>query len=275
MKAVVLARGLARRMRAADAEAPLEGAQAVAAEAGLKAMMPVGARLPGGRHRPFLDYVLSDLADAGCERVGLVIGPEHDAIRGWYTTVSPPHRVRVTFLVQSEPLGTANAVLATEDWVGGDAFLVLNADNLYPAPVLRALVDLDEPALPAFSRGDLIAHSGISAERVGAFALVERTPDGYLAGIREKPGPEAMAAAGDRALVSMNIWRFAPAIFEACRDVPRSARGEFELPEAVALAVERGARLRVLHARGEILDLSRRADVPAVAQRLAGRTVRT
>ena len=31
----------------------------------------------------------------------------------------------------------------------------------------------------------------------------------------------------------MNVWRFDARIFAACRDVPRSVRGEFELPEAV------------------------------------------
>ena len=35
----------------------------------------------------------------------------------------------------------------------------------------------------------------------------------------------------------MNCWRFDARIFDACRDVPRSARGELELPEAVGLAV--------------------------------------
>ena len=66
----------------------------------------------------------------------------------------------------------------------------------------------------------------------------------------------------------MNCWRFDARIFDACRDVPRSARGEFELPEAVGLAVERGVRFRAVPARGPVLDLSRRADATDVARRL-------
>jgi galactokinase len=34
----------------------------------------------------------------------------------------------------------------------------------------------------------------------------------------------------------MNLWRFSPRMFEACRRVPRSARGEHELPQAVQWA---------------------------------------
>jgi glucose-1-phosphate thymidylyltransferase len=67
----------------------------------------------------------------------------------------------------------------------------------------------------------------------------------------------------------MNCWRFDARIFGACRDVPRSARGEFELPEAVALGVRRGLPFRTLRARGPVLDLSRRADMREVAQRLS------
>jgi len=70
--------------------------------------------------------------------------------------------------------------------------------------------------------------------------------------------------------VSMNCWRFDTRIFAACRDVPRSPRGEYELPEAVGLAMRRGLRLRAVPARGPVLDLSRRADAGEVERRLAG-----
>ena len=68
----------------------------------------------------------------------------------------------------------------------------------------------------------------------------------------------------------MNCWRFDGRIFEACRAVTRSARGEFELPEAVALAARRGVRFRAIPAAGPVLDLSRRADTADVERRLAG-----
>jgi glucose-1-phosphate thymidylyltransferase len=89
--------------------------------------------------------------------------------------------------------------------------------------------------------------------------------DGYLTGIVEKPSVER-----DHGLISMNCWRFDSQIFQICRDVPRSARGEFELPEAVGLAVRRGMKLRALAARGPVLDLSRRADAATLSTHLQG-----
>jgi len=269
MKAVVLARGAGRRMRAADPAVGLTPAQQAAAAAGLKCLMPVGA---GGR--PFLDYVLSGLADAGCDDVCLIVAPEHEVFTRAYGGDRTPVRLALTLAVQETADGTAHAVLAAEAWTGTDPFLVLNADNLYPPPALRAMVELDGPGLAAFERQQLVADSGFPPERVAAFALLEVAPDGRLRHIHEKPGRDIVDAAGPGALVSMNIWRFDQRIFDSCRDVARSARGEFELPLAVALALERGASFRAVTVAGAVLDLSQQADVTGVSSRLDGRRVR-
>lgn len=272
IKTVILARGLATRMRAAASTPGLTPEQSRAAAAGLKAMMPVGA--PGAESRPFLDYVLSALADAGLHDVGLVIGPEHNEMRERYTRDVMPSRLRLAWLVQPEAKGTADAVLAAEAWVGDDDFLVMNADNLYPVEALVALRCASGPALLVFERDDLIRHSNIPTERLASFALLRATPDGRLTAIVEKPGAAAMDAAGPKALVSMNCWRFDHRMFACCRDVPLSSRGEYELPGAVQLALERGLPFDCIPASGEILDLSRRDDVQGVSTRLAGRIPR-
>ena len=180
LQAVVLARGLGTRMREPDPDAHLSEAQRRAADAGSKMMVPVHGR-------PFLDYVLGALADAGIADVALVVAPDHDAVRAHYAA-HPPARVSLGFVVQPEALGTANAVLAAEAWTARGPFLAMNADNLYPAAALRDLASLAEPGLTAFERDDLVRTSNIPEERVLAFALVEVDDEGYLTAIVEKPG---------------------------------------------------------------------------------------
>jgi dTDP-glucose pyrophosphorylase len=249
-------------MREPDPAAQLSDGQRRAADAGSKMMIPVHGR-------PFLDYVLSALADAGLRDVALVVAPDDGGVREHYRA-SAPDRIRLGFVVQPEPRGTADAVLAAEAWTGGQPFLAMNADNLYPVDALRQLAALDEPGLPGFERDDLVRTGNIPAERVLAFAMVEVDDEGYLTAIVEKPDSFPGAERKKAALVSMNLWRFDSRIFDACRDVPRSARGEFELPGAVALASRRGARFKTIPARGPVLDLSRRADTADVERRLAG-----
>lgn len=254
-------------MRQADDGAELDREQALVAEAGVKGMIPIG--------RPFLDYVVSALADAGITRVCLVIGPEHGPVRDHYTRDLAPSRVEIAFAIQQYPRGTADAVAAAESFADGDFFLVLNSDNYYPVETYRALAMSGSAGLVGFEPEALIAGSNIAAERVRKYALVEMDEEGYLVSIVEKPDDATFARLAERTLVSMNLWSFSPAIFEACRRVRPSARGELELQDAVRIAMNAlGERFRVVRWAGGVLDLSSRRDVSAVAERLRGVEVR-
>ena len=203
-----------------------------------------------------------------------MVAPDHSAIREYYAGPGRPERLRISYTVQEIANGTARAVQAAQAFAGRDPFLVLNSDNLYPASVLRSLVELDGPGLPAYQRDSLVHDSGFPPDRVTGFAAIEVDPQGFLTRIVEKPGREYYDAAGPAALISMNVWRFDERIFDACRDVPLSKRGEYELPEAVGLAVTRGVRFRAVPASGAVLDLSRRSDVALVNARLDGQEAR-
>lgn len=261
-KAVVLAAGLGTRMRAADTGS-LDPAQAHAADAGLKAMMPFG--------RPFLDYALDALADAGIAEVCLVIGPAHDAIRRYYEHLRTD-RLAISFAVQQEPRGTADAVRAARTFSADDFFLALNADNLYPVEACRMLAAQGAAATAAFSRAGLLRDGQIAPERIAAFALIE-SADGRLTRVREKPGAAAVAEAGEDAYVSMNLWALPPDIHHVIDVLPPSPRGELELPLAVQALVDRGVPFTVFYFDAAVLDLSQRSDVAFVAARLQGRQV--
>ena len=262
MKAVILARGLGTRMRAADDDAPVTADQDAAASTGVKALVPVAGR-------PFLDYVLSALADAGCSEVCLVIGPEHDAVRRHYDVEAPPRRLRVRYAIQDQPLGTGHALLSARDFAAADEFLMLNSDNYYPVADLRRLVELGQPGTVLFEAAALAARSNIEPSRILAFALGRVGADGALETLVEKPDPAAVAALGDVRLVSMNVWRFPPAIFDACRELKPSIRGELELTDAINATIAAGVRYRVLTSEAGVLDLSRRADIASVHRSLS------
>lgn len=265
-RVVVLARGLGTRMRKADAAARLDAAQAMAAESGVKALIPID--------RPFLDHVLTVVADAGYGRVCLVIGPEHKELRNYYATV-PTDRLQIGFAVQQEPLGTADAVLAAEVFAGGESFLMINSDNHYPLEALQALRQAGGPAVAVFDEDAMLAGSNIPAKRLCKFAVVETDLTNRLKRILEKPDAETLARLPKPLGVSMNCWRFSPTIFEACRSIGPSARGELEITDAVQYSMSRlGERYEVVRCKASVLDLSSRADVAPVTAILAGREVR-
>ena len=261
-RAVILARGLGTRMRRAAPEVSLNERQAEIADTGVKALIPI--------ERPFLDYVLASLADAGYRRICLVIGPEHDVMREYYGQTLRPRRLEIDFAIQAEPLGTADAVAAAKQFADSEDFVVLNSDNYYPVESLAALRTLETPGLPGFQRDGLLSGSNIPPERIFKFAVIQVDPDGFLQRIVEKPDPQTLATFPEPICVSMNVFRFSPAIFEACARIEPSARGELELPDAVRYAMDRlGQRFRVVPFNAPVLDLSSRADVAPVARELA------
>lgn len=261
--AVVLARGLGTRMRREADGAVLDAQQAAVAATGLKAMIPVG--------RPFLDFVISGLADAGFSDVCLVIGPEHDSVRQRYAEELPPSRVRLRFAVQEQPLGTADAVLAAQEATGGEPFVVLNSDNYYPVEALAALRGEGAPSLLGFDRAGLVRGGNIDPRRIASFALLVADAEGVLQRVMEKPAESDVDRLGPHALVSMNCWCFPPDIFAACRAIGPSARGELEIPTAVQYAIEAmGMRFRIVPSHLSVLDLSSRGDIAAVKEHLRG-----
>jgi dTDP-glucose pyrophosphorylase len=262
-KVVIMARGLGTRMRKSDESAVLDTKQTEVAGLGVKAMIPID--------RPFLDYVLSELANAGYSEVCLVIGPEHTIIRDYYRVESPPERIRIRFAIQEKPLGTADAVSAAREFTGQDHFLVINSDNYYPVEALGALRDLQGPGVALFDRDSLVAGSNVPEERILKFAVAKIDGNGYLERIYEKPSEDTIRELGDPVYVSMNSWIFSPEIYRACSNIQLSKRGELELSDAIQYAIEKlREKFKVLTFQAPVLDLSNRSDIAAVTEKLRG-----
>jgi glucose-1-phosphate thymidylyltransferase len=251
-KAVILARGLGTRMRAVDEKSTLNSAQTKVAELGVKALIPIVGE------RTFLDFVVESLRSADFTETCLVIGDEHEILKDFC------RKNGLSFVIQEKPLGTANAVLAAEKFANDEHFLVINSDNLYPDNALRQLQNLTGTGLVAFNRESLIAKSNISAEKIQKFAVIEFDENNYLTRIVEKP-----ANIVENSFVSMNAWLFSPNIFEACKNIDISSRGEFELADAVKFAIENlGEKFKAVYSNGGVSDLSSRADIESVARKL-------
>lgn len=264
-KMVILAAGLGSRMRRnSDEQDDLSVEQKAAASDGMKAMMPIG--------RPFLDHCLNAYADAGITEVCLVIGPTHDAIRYYYSSLEMT-RITVSFAVQEQPLGTANAVAAARDFAGSDAFIVVNGDNYYPTNVIAGLVDLSTNGMAGFDPAALIEFSNIPEERIRGFGIIDRDADGNAIGILEKPTPEELAARSEGLLVNMNCFRFTPDVFPVIDALPLSIRGEYEITDAMRGLIQAGKQFQVVPVEAGVLDMAARGDVSAVEKVLRDRPV--
>jgi D-glycero-alpha-D-manno-heptose 1-phosphate guanylyltransferase len=107
MEAIVLAGGLGTRLRSVVSDVP-------------KPMAPVAGR-------PFLAFVLDQLAIAGFESVVLAVGHRHEAIRAHFGDAY--RDLLLKYSVESEPLGTGGAMRLAETLTGTRDVFVLNGDT--------------------------------------------------------------------------------------------------------------------------------------------------
>lgn len=267
-KVVVLAAGRGQRMRTGGSSMVLDDVQKHMAAQGAKSLIPVGTG------RPFLDYLLSSLADAGFRQVCLILGDNHKLFVR-YLAENRFQRIRVTTALQRKPLGTAHALISAETFIANDPFLMINSDNYYPADALSTMQQLADSGLPGFQRDAIQSGSNISADRVEKFSVLQVDPEGLLRKIVEKPTQEILSHWERPILVSMNCWRFSPTIFSACRQTSKSPRGEYEIPAAVNCAIEQfSERFHVVPIASPVLDLSSQHDIAPVSNILAQVKVR-
>ena len=81
-------------------------------------------------NKPVLFYGIEAMAEAGIEEVGIIIapetGPEIEAAAGDGSRFG----LRITYILQDEPLGLAHAVLTAEPFLGASPFVMYLGDNL-------------------------------------------------------------------------------------------------------------------------------------------------
>lgn len=270
-KAMILARGLGTRMQKQADGVQLDAATAELAARGAKGLISVGAG------RPFLDYSLQALMDAGIRDFCLVVAPGKSALRSYYEAVgeSLPDS-RISFAVQDEPLGTAHAVSSGRQWADGKPFIVINCDNFYTPAAIRALIATPAPATVAFEREALIANSNIPAERIRRFAVIDFDQSGCLRRIVEKPDNPDDYAHDGKLYVSMNCFGFTADIFDACDAIePNPVRKEYELPTAVQYTIEQmHLTYQAVKCVEGVLDMTGRDDIESVRRLLADYEVR-
>lgn len=96
-----------------------------------KALAPVAGR-------PFLDYLLANVAAAGLRNVVLCTGYRSESIEGEYGT-GASCGLSLTYSPEQEPLGTAGALRHAAARIRSNPFLLLNGDSLSQVDLPRLL----------------------------------------------------------------------------------------------------------------------------------------
>ncbi|WP_028050511.1 glucose-1-phosphate thymidylyltransferase RfbA [Cellulomonas sp. URHD0024] len=181
--------------------------------------------------KPMIYYPLSTLILAGIRDV-LVITTPHDAeqFRRLLGDGSQ-FGINITYTVQAEPNGLAQAFVLGADFIGSDSVALVLGDNIFYGPGLGARLQ----------RFEQIDGGAVFAYRVAdptAYGVVEFDDEGRALSLEEKPvAPKSSYAVP-------GLYFYDNDVVAIARDLAPSARGEYEITDVNRTYLEQG-RLQV------------------------------
>jgi UDP-N-acetylglucosamine diphosphorylase/glucosamine-1-phosphate N-acetyltransferase len=230
MKTVILAAGEGVRLQPITSTRP-------------KHLIKVGGK-------SILEHCLDAVKTSGTEEALIVVHYMGDVIRQYFGD-GKKFGLKIEYVEQKAVLGTGNAVSLVEPYVKDD-FLLVYGDLLFSAEAVKNVVELHAKEKPAATM------AVVPVENPEDYGIVELENEKNVKRIVEKPNrkeaPSNLANAG--------VYIFSTEIFEKIKGSSASARGEWEITDAVSqLAKEKKTVLAVKISKDDWIDTGRPWDL--------------
>jgi glucose-1-phosphate thymidylyltransferase len=199
-----------------------------------------------------LFYGIEALAEAGIEDIGIIIAPETGEEIKAAAGDGSRFGVKITYILQDEPLGLAHAVLTAEAFLGEAPFVMYLGDNLLQGGIAELV--------SAFRSSQPDALILLTPVRDPEHYGVAELHDGQVMRLLEKP-PQPQT---DLALVG--VYMFTRAVYRAARAIKPSDRGELEITDAIQGLVDDGLTVEPHIVKGWWKDTGRLEDMLAANQ---------
>lgn len=194
------------------------------------------------RGRPILEYIIEGLRENGVGEILLIVGYRQEVIRSHFGD-GAGHGLKISYVTQKTQDGTGRVVELAKNFAATDPFILSYGDILVPASSYAGLVELaEDDAVLTIRRAP---EEEVSK---GGAVFVE---NGYVTDLIEKPRPPQPTSC----FYNAGIYAFTPDVFDYTARLELSARGEYELTDAIRAMVTDGREIRAEELTGDWADV--------------------
>jgi glucose-1-phosphate thymidylyltransferase len=201
MKGLILAGGLGTRMEPITNTLP-------------KQLIPVA-------NTPVIDYIISDLVGSGITEIGVVLGAVGREQLRDHLSDGSKYGAEISYIIQEEPKGPANAVKSAEEFIGDEPFVVYFGDTYIEESVTRKLVETYE----ANEYTLVLALQEVNNPT--RYGVADFDSDSTLKRVYEKPDDPPSN------LAYMGTFVLSPEVFTIIENQEVSSTGELEITETI------------------------------------------
>lgn len=198
MKCVILAAGEGKRMHPLTYTRP-------------KVMLPIA-------NKPILEWNLLNAIEAGLKEFIFIVGYKSEMVRNYFSDGNK-WGIKIEYVNQGKPLGTAHAIGIVESFV--DDFIVLCGDTIFGRDDIKNIMD-EENSI------------GVTrVEDAREYGVVELDENNKIIRIHEKMSKPISN------IINAGLYHFDKKIFDFIRKTKRSPRGEYEITDSINMFVEK------------------------------------
>jgi len=221
LKGVVLAAGRGSRLNPLTRTRP-------------KHLLPVAGE-------PMIIRVVKELRKAGISEVGIIVHYQKEKLMKMIGD-GRRYNVKVTYLEQSEILGTAHAIGEAENYIGDERFLIVYGDVTVKSNVIRKALKIHR------EKEASATIVSVQVDDPWNYGVFEINDEGMVKRIVEKPEkgrePSKWINAGIYIVEGRKIFR-------AVDKTPKSQRGEYEFTDTLRILIDEGEKVIACRLSGD------------------------